>query len=34
MEVAGTVQLYEGEPRASNEDINEDWQKRFLPCGF
>ena len=34
MEVAGTVQLYEGEPRASNEDINEDWQRRFLAYGF
>ena len=30
MEVVGTAQLYEGESRASNEDINEDWQRRFL----
>ena len=30
MEVATTVQPYEGEPRASNEDFDEDWQRRFL----
>ena len=30
MEVVGTAQLYEGESRASNEDINEDWKRRFL----
>ena len=34
MEVASTVQPYEGEPRASNEDFDEDWQKRFLACSF
>ena len=33
MEVASTVQPYEGEPRASNEDFDEDWQRRFLACG-
>ena len=33
MEVASTVQAYEGEPCASNEDFNEDWQRRFLACG-
>lgn len=32
MEVASTVQPYEGEPRASNED-SEDWERRFLACG-
>ena len=25
MEVASTVQPYEGEPRRSNEDFDEDW---------
>ena len=38
LEVASTVQPYEGEPRASNEDFDEDfdedWQRRFLACGF
>ena len=34
IEVASTVQSYEGEPRASNEDFEENWQKRFLSCGF
>ena len=34
MEVASTVQPYEGEPRESNEDFDEDWQRRwFLACG-
>ena len=33
MKVASTVQSYEGEPRASNEDFDEDWQRRFLACG-
>ena len=33
MEVASTVQPYEGEPRASNEDFDEDWQTRFIACG-
>ena len=23
----------EGEPRASNEDFDDDWQRRFLACG-
>ena len=32
MEVASTVQPYEGGPRASNEDFDEDWQRRFLAC--
>ena len=32
MEVASTVQPYEGEPRASNEDFDEDLQ-RFLAHG-
>ena len=32
MEVAGTVQPYEREPRASKEDFDEDWLKRFLAC--
>ena len=31
MEVASTAQLYEGEPRASNEDFDEHWQ--FLARG-
>ena len=30
MEVASTVQPYEGEPHASNEDFDGDWQRRFL----
>ena len=34
MEVASTVQPYEGEPCASNEDFDEDWQKWFLACSF
>ena len=33
IEVASTVQPYEGEPRASNEDFDEDWQRQFLACG-
>ena len=33
MEVASTVQPYEGEPRASNEDFDEDGQTRFIACG-
>ena len=33
IEVASTVQAYEGEARASNEDFGEDWQTRFLACG-
>ena len=33
MEVASTVQPYEGEPRASKEDSDEDWERRFLACG-
>ena len=33
MDVATTVQLYQGEPRASNADFDEDWQRRFLACG-
>ena len=32
-EVARTVQPFEEEPRASNEDFDEDWQRRFLACG-
>ena len=32
MEVVSTVQPYEGEPRASNEDFDEEWQRRFLAC--
>ena len=32
MEVASTVQPYEGEPRRSNEDFYEDWLKRLLAC--
>ena len=31
-EVARTVQSYEGEPRASNEDFDEDWQRRCFAC--
>ena len=34
MEVASTVQPYKGEPRASNEDFDEGWLRRFLACGF
>ena len=33
MEVASSVQPYEGEPRASKEDFDEDWQRRFLAFG-
>ena len=33
MEVASTVQSYEGEPRASNEDFDKDLQRRFLARG-
>ena len=33
MEVASTIQSYEGEPRESNEDLDEDWLRRFLACG-
>ena len=33
MEVQSTVQPYEGEPRASNEDFDEDLQRRFLARG-
>ena len=33
MEVPGTVQPYEGYPRASNEDFDEDLQRRFLARG-
>ena len=33
MEVPSTVQPYEGEPRASNEDFDEDLQRRFLARG-
>ena len=33
MVVASTVQLHEGESRASNEDFDEDWLWRFLVCG-
>ena len=32
--VASTVQPYEGEPHASNEDFDEHWQRRCLACGF
>ena len=32
MDVATTVQPYEGEPRASNEDFDEEWQRQFLAC--
>ena len=34
VEVASTVQPYEGEPRAPNEDFDGDWQRRFLAYGF
>ena len=34
MEVARTVQPFDQpQPRASNEDFDEDWQRRFLACG-
>ena len=34
MEVARrTVQPYEGEQLASNEDFEEDWIRKFLACG-
>ena len=33
MEVVSTIQPYEGEPSASNEDFDEDWLRRFLACG-
>ena len=33
MEVASTVQPNEGEPRASHEDFDKHWQRRFLACG-
>ena len=33
MEVPSTVQSYEGEPRASNKDFDEDLQRRFLARG-
>ena len=33
MEVESTVQPYEGEPRAANEDFDEDWLRPFLACG-
>ena len=33
-EVARTVQPFDQpQPRASNEDFDEDWQRRFLTCG-
>lgn len=34
MEVANTVQPYEGEPRALNEDFDEEQQRRFLAQSF
>lgn len=34
MEVANTVQPYEGEPRALNEDFDEEQQRRFLAESF
>ena len=34
MEVARTVHSYEGEPRASNEDVDEDWQDGVSPVAF
>ena len=34
VEVASTVQPYEGELRAPNEDFDRDWQRRFLAYGF
>ena len=33
MEVVSAVQPYKGEPRASNEDFDENWERRFLACG-
>ena len=33
MEVPSTVQPYEGEPRASNEDLGKDFQRKFLARG-
>ena len=33
MEVASPIEPYEGEPRTSNEDFDEDWLRRFLACG-
>ena len=33
MEVASPIQPYEGEPRTSNEDFDEDWLRRFLASG-
>ena len=33
MEVASTVQPYEGEPRPLNKDFDEDWQRQFLAFG-
>ena len=33
MEVWSTIQPYEGEPRESNEDFDQDWPRRFLACG-
>ena len=33
MEVANTIQLYEGKPRASYENFDVDWLRRFLACG-
>ena len=33
MEVANTVKPHEGEVRASNEDFDEDWLRRFLERG-
>ena len=33
MEVVSTIQPYEGEPRASNEDFDEHWQRQFLARG-
>ena len=33
MEVASTVQPFEGELRASNEDLDEERQRRFLARG-
>ena len=33
MKVASSVQPYEGEPRASNEDFDEDWKRGFLAFG-
>ena len=32
MEVWSTIQPYEGEPRESNEDFDQDWPRRFLAC--